>query len=52
MIDLLTKKQQSDLDIVHKLIRKDYVKNSRIKKEDLRKKKSDPKNLLLPFINL
>lgn len=52
MTELLTKKQQTDLDIVHKLIRKDYVKNSRIKKENLRKKKSDTKNLLSPFINL
>ena len=51
MFDLLTKKQQSDLDIVHKLIRKDYVNNSRIRKKNLQKKKLDPKDLLPQSIN-
>ncbi len=51
MFPVLTEKQLKDLDIVHKLIRKDYVNNSRIRKENLRKKKFEPKDLLHPLID-
>jgi hypothetical protein len=47
MVPGLTEKQRDDIDIVHKLIRKDYDKNSRITKENLRKVKLNPKDLLL-----
>jgi hypothetical protein len=43
----LTEKQQLDIDIVHKQIRKDYDKVSREKKENLEKAKK-PKVLSVP----
>jgi hypothetical protein len=47
MFPTLTEKQRNDIDIAHKLIRKDYDKNSRVKKEHFRKEKLKPKDLLL-----
>jgi hypothetical protein len=43
MIPTLNEKQRRDIDIVHKLIRKDFDKNNKIKEENLRKQKEKPK---------
>jgi hypothetical protein len=46
MQSVLTQKQLKDIDIVHKLIRKGYIDNNRIRKENLRKKKITSKDLI------
>ncbi len=46
MNTVLTEKQLKDIDIVHKLIRKEYVDNKRTRKENLRKKKLTLKELI------
>jgi hypothetical protein len=48
MITTLTEKQRDDIDIAHKLIRKDFDKVRKIKEENLQKEKSKSKDLQLP----
>jgi hypothetical protein len=45
MSSVLTEKQLNDLEIINKIIRKDYVNNNKIRKENLQKKKAEPKDL-------